>query len=102
MGKVIARVMTNLSGTNIMKFIAPFVRGGSIIMTDEYNGYAPVRRIIRHEVIQHNERILVGLTDDEFPIQTNTIQCYWNVIKRGWYGSHHHCSRTVLYVAETC
>ena len=95
-GKVITRVMTNLSGTTIAKFIARFVRGGSMLMTDECRDYALVRRIMRQDVIQHNERKLIGLTYDKLPIHTNNIECFSRLLKRSWYANLHHKSRTVL------
>ncbi len=35
-------------------------------------------------------------------IHTNTIEGFWSLLKRAWYGQHHHYSReyTGLYVAE--
>lgn len=35
---------------------------------------------------------------------TNTIESFWSLIKRAWYGSHHHYSRKYmpLYIAEAC
>ena len=37
-------------------------------------------------------------------IHTNTIEGFWAIIKRAWYGSHHHYSRKYmpLYIAESC
>ncbi len=36
--------------------------------------------------------------------QTNTIEGFWNLLKRAWSGSHHHykVAYTPLYVAEVC
>ncbi len=35
---------------------------------------------------------------------TNTIEGFWSLLKRAWYGSHHHYRKcyTPLYVAEAC
>ena len=42
---------------------------------------------------------------------TNTIEGFWSLLKRAWYGSHHHykvaytplyVAYTPLYVAEAC
>lgn len=69
---MITRVMTNLSGTTIAKFIARFVRGGSMLMTDECRDYALVRRIMRQDAIQHNKRNRIGLTFDKFQCTQTT------------------------------
>ena len=36
-------------------------------------------------------------------LHTNTIEGFWALIKRAWYGSHHHYSRKYmpLFIAET-
>ena len=38
------------------------------------------------------------------PIHTNTIEGFWALLKRAWYGTHHHYQRRFLplYVAEAC
>src|SRR5215210_406851 len=35
---------------------------------------------------------------------TNTIEGFWALVKRAWYGSHHHYSRKYmpLYISEAC
>ena len=35
---------------------------------------------------------------------TNTIEGFWSLLKRAWYGQHHHyrVAYTPLYVAEAC
>lgn len=98
-GKVVARVVTDLSGATIMKFITSFIRGGSTLMTDEYKGYKPVKRVMKHKVIKHSEYRYV---DNE--VHTNTIEGFWSLVKRAWYGTHHHYSKkyTHLYIAESC
>ena len=51
-----------------------------------------------HAVINHRKQYAYGLT------HTNTIEGFWSLLKRAWYGSHHHYSEqfTPLYVAEAC
>lgn len=36
-------------------------------------------------------------------IHTNTIEGFWSLVKRAWYGSHHYQSRQwmPLYIAES-
>lgn len=102
-GKVIARVVTNLGSKVIMGFIQNHVRcRGSTLMTDEYKGYLPVQKVMRHQVIKHQERRYVD--EDNPEIHTNTIEGFWSLLKRAWYGSHHHFSKRYapLYVAEAC
>jgi transposase-like protein len=100
-GKVVARVTKpgDLSAKGINKFIARFVdSAGTILITDEYKGYNRVSETMLHSVIKHAEAYADGI------IHTNTIESFWAIIKRAWYGSHHHYSRKYmpLYIAESC
>ena len=67
-------------------------------MTDEYHGYRQFASMMKHEVINHQEQYVEG---DK---HTNTIEGFWSLLKRAWYGSHHNYTTgyTPLYVAERC
>jgi transposase-like protein len=100
-GRVVARVANpgDLSAKGIGKFIARFVdAAGTILITDEYKGYNRVSGTMLHAVIKHAEGYADGAT------HTNTIEGFWSLVKRAWYGSHHHYSRKYmpLYIAEAC
>jgi transposase-like protein len=100
-GRVVARVAApgDLSARGIAKFIARFVDpAGSILITDEYSGYNRVSGTMLHAVVCHATEYANG------PIHTNSIESFWALIKRAWYGSHHHYSRKYmpLYIAEAC
>ena len=100
-GRVVARVANpgDLSAKGIGKFIARFVdTAGTILITDEYKGYNDVSETMLHAVIKHADAYAHGAT------HTNTIESFWSLIKRAWYGSHHHYSRKYmpLYIAEAC
>ena len=51
-----------------------------------------------YAVICHAQSYANGL------IHTNSIEGFWALVKRAWYGSHHHYSRKYmpLYIAEAC
>ena len=100
-GRVVAMVASpgDLSAKGIGKFLARFVdRAGTLLITDEYKGYNRVSEHMLHAVITHAE----GYADGS--VHTNSIESFWAIIKRAWYGSHHHYSRKYmpLYVAESC
>ena len=98
-GKVVAEVADDLSGKGVLAFIKrAIVPDASTLVTDEYGAYNVVRRIMDHCVIQHSERYVDG------DLHTNTIEGVWSLLKRAWYGSHHHYTKhyTPLYVAEAC
>lgn len=98
-GRVVAKVAGpgDLSGKGIAKFIARFVDpAGTVLVTDEYKGYDRVGRTMLHAVVNHAYEYADGL------VHTNTIEGFWALVKRAWYGSHHHYCRkyTPLYIAE--
>lgn len=100
-GRVVAQVANpgDLSAKGIGKFLARFVdTAGTILVTDEYKGYNRVNKTMLHTVICHAESYADG------QIHTNSIESFWALVKRAWYGSHHHYSRKYmpLYIAEAC
>lgn len=50
---------------------------------DEYKGYRPVKRVLKHDVVHHAKYQYV---DEEDPtIHTSTIEGVWSILKRAWY-----------------
>ena len=98
-GNVVAQVAENLTGRTILEFIRSVVNiKESELMTDEYHAYNALGREMKHHVINHQEQYVDGDT------HTNTIEGFWALLKRAWYGTHHHYTTgyTPLYVAEGC
>ncbi len=100
-GRVVARVAKpgDFSQKGSAKFLSRFVSTlDTILITDEYSGYNKVGETILHAVNTHAKSYADG------PIHTNTIESFWAIIKRAWYGSHHHYNRKYvpLYVAKSC
>ncbi|HTU11632.1 MAG TPA: IS1595 family transposase [Allosphingosinicella sp.] len=100
-GRVVAAVANarDLSAKGITKFIERFVDPfGTILITDEWPGYRRVGRKMLHAVVNHSAAYVDGMT------HTNTIEGFWALVKRAWYGSHHHYSQKYmpLYIAEAC
>ena len=98
-GQVVAEVAKGLTGRDIMQFIRRVVNvKESELMTDEYHAYNALSSQLKHHVINHQEQYVDGNK------HTNTIEGFWSLLKRAWYGQHHHYSvgYTPLYVAERC
>ena len=70
----------------------------SKLITDEFTAYLTIGREMKHQIINHQEQYVEGEK------HTNTIEGFWSLLKRAWYGSHHHykVAYTPLYVAEAC
>ena len=100
-GRVVAKVSKpgDLSAKGITKFIQTHVDpAGSVLITDEYSGYNRVGETMLHAVVCHAREYANG------QVHTNTIESFWALVKRAWYGSHHQYSRKYmpLYIAEAC
>ena len=96
-GNVTARVATNLTAKGLLGFIKETVEpNGSLLITDEYKGYNAAKSFVPHAVINHSVSYADGDT------HTNTIEGFWSLLKRAWYGTHHHYSKGFmpLYVSE--
>ena len=98
-GKVVAEVAKGLTGRDILEFIRRVVNvRESELMTDEYHAYNALGSELKHHVINHQVQFAEG---DK---HTNTIEGFWSLLKKAWYGTHHHYTieYTPLYVAERC
>lgn len=98
-GEVKAEVSEKLGGREILNFIMGNVNPEeSTLMTDEFASYQAVDSKMKHEVIKHKEQYVDG------EVHTDTIEGFWSLLKRAWYGQHHHYTKqfTPLYVAEAC
>ena len=98
-GKVVAEVATELTGRGIYNFIKKHVNTAeSELITDEFQAYLTIGKEMKHQIINHQEQYAEGEK------HTNTIEGFWSLLKRAWYGSHHHykVAYTPLYVAEAC
>jgi ISXO2 transposase-like protein len=60
--------------------------------------YRIIKSQIRHAVINHSREYSNGI------VHTNTIEGFWALVKRAWYGQDHHYSRKYmpLYISEAC
>lgn len=62
------------------------------------SAYHAIGREMKYQIVNHQEQYVDG------DVHTNTIEGFWSLLKRAWYGSHHHyqTAYTPLYVAERC
>lgn len=100
-GRVVARPAKpeELGSKGLSKFIERHVeKAGTLLVSDEWGGYARVKEMMLHATVNHAVEYANGL------VHTNSIEGFWSLVKRAWYGSHHHYSRKymALYIAEAC
>ena len=101
-GDVKAEVTDDTKGATVLDFIEQSVEPeDSALITDEYKAYTNAYKLMPHRVVKHDE----GYVDaDDKTLHTNTIEGFWSLLKRAWYGSHHKYTKgwSPLFVAEAC
>ncbi|MEZ4379307.1 MAG: IS1595 family transposase [Gemmatimonadales bacterium] len=96
-GRVVAECAPNANGTTIDRFLSRVIdRAGTLLVTDEWIAYSKYGRKGNWGTINQQREYVNGI------VHTNTIESFWALVKRAWYGQHHHYSRKYmpLYVAE--
>lgn len=86
-GKVKTKVMPNTDIENVNEALSEFVKEDSTMVTDEHNAYNKVNENYTHETVNHkNKEYVRGW------VHTNTIEGYWNILKKQIVGIHHSVS----------
>lgn len=86
-GRSIAKPIKDTDGATLKSEIARYVEVGSEVHTDEHIGYKGLEGF-KHNSVSHSAGEYVGPGD----ITTNSVESMWAVLKRGLYGTWHHCS----------
>jgi transposase-like protein len=89
-GRAVAQIFNKADLT--FKGLSTFYRskvdaGAAIAITDEASLYSKFREFTQHFAVNHKEAYAVGDT------HTNTMEGFWALIKRSWYGQHHTYSQ---------
>ena len=71
----------------------------STLMTDDFKGYIPFKKIVKHETVNHSAKEYVNGNK-----RTNTIEGFWSQMKRGINGQYQWLSDKWLnqYIQEFC
>ena len=96
-GRVVAKPSLRVDVAALTSFLNT-VDQASLLMTDAWVGYRQMRRHMRHVTVDHSKQYVDGLA------HTNTIEGFWSLLKRAWYGTHHHYTdeHSIAYVVESC
>jgi transposase-like protein len=89
-GNVKARVIAKTDATNIIPTIKEFVATDSIMVTDEHNAYNKLHLDYTHKRVNHREKEYVRYED--IKVHTNSIEGFWNILKKQINGIHHSVS----------
>ena len=96
-GKVVAKAVRSVTAGEVLNFLLFTVdTRDSTLMTDENNVYQNLDRFIKHRSVNHSGRYVDRI------VHTNTLEGFWSLLKRAWYGKHHKYSKSFLplYIAE--
>lgn len=99
-GKVVARVIPDVTAESLTGLVRKHVTPGSVVYTDELNSYRRVGFLrdsqgkhlnFRHRTIRHKDGIYV-----RGDVHTNSVEGFWSLIKRGISGVYHSVSPEYL------
>ena len=91
-GRTVAMPVDGTDRATLHAAIERHVESGSLVCTDEHAAY---RGLVgyEHGHVCHGRGEYVGPGD----VHTNSVESLWALLKRGLYGTWHHCSRRHLY-----
>ena len=99
-GNVIAKKQMQLKFKDLKQTAKNHINfENTILMTDDYKGYVPFKALLKHQTVNHSKKQYVN-----GDINTNTIEGFWSLLKRGITGQYHHLSDKWLnkYIVEFC
>ena len=98
-GKVVAEPSRKVDAKTLGDFLSRTVdMAASVLMTDGNPSYHPLSKKVRHFSVDHAVQYVDGI------IHTNTMEGFWGLLKRAWYGTHHHYTDdfALAYAVEAC
>ena len=87
--RVVATVIPDSRDTH--RHVREFVLPRSVVYTDDWKGYMPLRDAYKHRRINHSAKIYVS-----GDVHTQTIEGFFGNMKTGIRGAHHSISRKWL------
>jgi transposase-like protein len=96
-GDVVAEVMKGVNFPKLKEMVKYYVEENkSVLISDQAQSYKKMETIIDHLAVNHNRYYSYK------GVNTNSIESFWAIIKRGIMGQYHHVSIQHLpdYIAE--
>ena len=98
-GNVVCKAIENTRRETLNEFVKETVSTDvTLLATDEHPAYGKLRgKGYPHEIVRHGEKVYVRGN-----VQTNNIENFWSLLKRGVIGTFHNVSADYLplYLAE--
>lgn len=89
-GKVKTRVIAKTDEQNVIPVLKEFVAPDSTMVTDEHHCYSKVHLDYTHKTVNHRGKEYVRRED--ILVHTNSIEGFWNILKKQIDGIHHSVS----------
>lgn len=84
-GRVVTEIVNDVTSDSLVPLVYEKIKKGSIVMTDEHRGYAPIKADYFRQHVAHSKgEYARGIT------HTNGIENYWSLLKRSIVGIYHH------------
>jgi len=83
-GKVVAQHVEQEDMETLYPLIEKNVEEGSSVYTDEHKVFSQLHKAFDHESVKHSASEYV-----KGNASTNSIESFWVLLKRGYYGTHH-------------
>ena len=90
--KVYTFVVTDTEGNTLKGLIYYWIKLGSTVITDGWQGYRGLSMDYNHKVVRHSQGIYVNKEG----FHTNGIEGFWSQLKRGLKGTYHAVSHKWL------
>ena len=86
-GQVRAKIVEQTNHSTLRSEILKNVKVGSSLYTDQYKAYNGLK-LYKHKKVKHSVGEYVkGI------VHTNSIESFWALLKRGYYGIYHYMSK---------
>jgi transposase-like protein len=95
-GNVRSFHVPSVSAKNLKEVMCENIKPNASIMTDDFSAYDWVKnRFPMHDVIRHKNRVY-SRREGTKNINTNTVEGFFSLVKRGIVGTFHHVSKRHL------
>jgi transposase-like protein len=86
-GKVITKIIPDQTAESLINAVRENVEQGAVMVSDEHVGYTKLAKEYQHVTVIHSKEIyVIGSA------HTNTIEGFWNLLKKQINGIHHSVS----------
>jgi transposase-like protein len=89
-GKVRTKVVPNGNIDVLTDVVREFIKPNSTMVSDENHAYNRLHLEYNHKKVNH--RIKEYVRQEDIPVHTNTLEGYWNILKKQIDGIHHQVS----------